>query len=199
METAEYGYGYWGDVLINILLFSIFLFFIPFRKKVARLPSSIYLGFIVALFTEMYGFPLTIYILTWYFGYRNPLTHEAGHLLYPGEGMSSLFHILSEVMVFGGIILIILGWRYIYGARGTLVRAGIYRYVRHPQYLGILILTLGFLIQWITIPTAIMWPTLAFLYYRLAKKEEEEMEKKFGERYREYKRRVPMFIPFLRL
>lgn len=193
---AEYGYGHWGLVILNIILFSLFLLFIPFRRKVAHPQKSIYLAFITALFAEMYGFPLTIYILAAYFGYNNPLTHEAGHLLYPEQGMMSPFHTLSNLMILGGIILIIAGWRKIHNAKGKLVTEGVYRHVRHPQYLGLLLLASGLLIQWITIPTALMWPVLVYLYVRLAKREEKEMEEKFGEAYLEYKREVPMFIPF---
>lgn len=196
--AAGYGYGYWELTIIYVAVYSLFLLFIPFRKRATRLPSSIYLAFIVALFAEMYGFPLTIYILTWYFGYRNPLTHEAGHLLYPEQGMLSPFHLLSVFMVWGGMILIVEGWRKVHGARDRLVTHGVYRFVRHPQYLGILLLTSGLLVQWITIPTTLMWPVLAILYYRLARKEEKELEDAFGQEYREYRRKTPMFIPIPR-
>lgn len=195
---AEYGYGYWGIAIVYVILFSLFLLFLPFRRKTATPQKSIYLAFIVALYAEMYGFPLTIYILTAYFGYQNPLTHNAGHLLFPEQGMLSPFHTLSYIMILGGIILVIVGWIKIHNAKGMLVTGGIYRYIRHPQYLGIILVTSGLLIRWITIPTAVMWPILAYLYYRLAKREEKEMEATFGEAYSEYKRRVPMLIPFIK-
>ncbi len=99
-------------------------------------------------------------------------------------------------MLFGAI-LVIIGWRRIHGAKDQLVTNGIYAYIRHPQYLGFLLITSGMLIQWITIPTALMWPVLTVLYYRLAKEEEKEMEERFGKDYLEYKHKVPMFIPFL--
>jgi protein-S-isoprenylcysteine O-methyltransferase Ste14 len=76
-----------------------------------------------------------------------------------------------------------------------MVTSGLYRLVRHPQYFGIFLITVGFLIQWPTIITAAMWPVLAVMYYRLARREEREMVTKFGERYSEYKQMVPMFIP----
>jgi protein-S-isoprenylcysteine O-methyltransferase Ste14 len=101
-----------------------------------------------------------------------------------------------------GIFLIIFGWRKIYRAKGQLVTTGIYGYVRHPQYLGFLLLTLGMNILWVTISTFLLWPILAVLYYRLAKKEDKELEARFGEEYRNYKRAVPLLIPrikFLRL
>lgn len=198
-KMVEYGYGAWGLAVANVVLFSLFLLFIPFRREgLARSARGIYMVFIVALYAEMYGFPLTIYVLSWLIGYQNPMTHEAGHLLYPAEGMASPFHFLSILMMFTGIVLITSGWKRIHSAPDRLVTDGIYGYIRHPQYLGILVLTAGMLVQWVTIPTAIMWPILVILYFRLAKREEKEMEEKFGEEYAEYRQRVPMFLPLLK-
>ena len=93
------------------------------------------------------------------------------------------------------MLLIISGWKKIYNAEGQLITTGIYGYVRHPQYLGILLLTLDINVQWITIPTLLLWPVLATLYYRLAKEEDKELEERFGEEYRKYERNVPMLMP----
>jgi SAM-dependent methyltransferase len=89
------------------------------------------------------------------------------------------------------------GWSSIHSSNGELVTEGIYRYVRHPQYLGIIVITAGLLIQWPTIITVAMWPVLVVMYYRLAKKEEKEAIGVFGERYEEYKRHTPMFLPLM--
>jgi protein-S-isoprenylcysteine O-methyltransferase Ste14 len=190
----------WGFVVLNVVLFSLFILFIRFRRKVTRLPSSIYLAFIVALFVEMYGFPLTMYVLTWVFGSTFP-----GCLWYPlavltGEDLfTSVFlgFILpaSNIIILLGMLLIVFGWRKIYRAKGKLVTTGIYAHVRHPQYLGFLLLTLGMNILWVAISTLLLWPVLAILYYRLAKKEDKELEERFGEEYRKYERNVPMLIP----
>ncbi len=190
----------WGFVVLNVVLFSLFILFIRFRRKIARLPSSIYLAFIVALFVEMYGFPLTMYILTWLFGSTFP-----GCLWYPlavltGEDLFTSIFLsfilpLSNIIILIGILLIIFGWRKIYRAKGKLVTTGIYGHVRHPQYLGFLLLTLGMNMLWVTLSTLLLWPILAILYYRLAKEEDKELEEKFGEEYRKYERAVPMLIP----
>lgn len=190
----------WGFVVLNVVLFSLFILFIRFRRRVTRLPSSIYLAFIVALFVEMYGFPLTMYILTWLFGSTFP-----GCLWYPlavltGEELfTSVFRgfILpaSNLIILMGMLLIVFGWRKIYGAKGKLVTTGIYGHVRHPQYLGFLLLTLGMNILWVTISTLLLWPVLAILYYRLAKEEDKQLEERFGEQYRKYEFNVPMLIP----
>jgi len=190
----------WGFVVLNVILFSLFILFIRFRKKITRLPSSIYLAFIVALFVEMYGFPLTMYTLTWLFGSTFP-----GCLWYPlavltGEELFTTIFLgvilpASNIIILIGILLIVFGWQKIFRAKGKLVTTGIYAHFRHPQYLGFLLLTLGMNILWITISTLLLWPVLAVLYYRLAKEEDEELEEKFGEEYRKYKRKVPMLIP----
>ncbi|MFH0897865.1 MAG: isoprenylcysteine carboxylmethyltransferase family protein [Candidatus Bathyarchaeota archaeon] len=194
--SSEISYGSWNLVFFNVAFFSAFLIFLPYRRKAPSnlLSRGAIFAFIVALFTEMYGFPLTIYALTWLFGYQNPLTHDSGHLLYPELGMLSPFHFLSLVMIGGGTLLVYLGWSKIYNAK-ALVADGIYAYARHPQYLGILLVMSGFLLQWVTIPTAIMFPILAMTYYRLAKREEKELEGLFGDEYNKYKTAVPMFLP----
>jgi protein-S-isoprenylcysteine O-methyltransferase Ste14 len=145
----DYGYNQWLLVAINIGLFSSFLVMLPYRRKskLAATSKGTLAAFIVALFAEMYGFPLTIFVLSWLVGYQNPLTHESGHLLYPESGMSSPMHFLSILMILGGLILVSKGWSKIYYAKGSLVTNGIYAYVRHPQYLGIFLATTGFLLQ----------------------------------------------------
>lgn len=204
LSVAVYGYGNWGFVLLNSLFFALFILFTKFRRKVVRLPSSVYLAFIVALYFEMYGFPLTMYIFSWLFGYRDVYTLTYLLVGLVGENLFTLiFHLfilpLSSIVMLFGMLLIIFGWRRIHRAKNQLVTTGIYSYIRHPQYLGFLLLTLGMNIQWITIPTLLLWPALVILYYRLAKKEDKKMEEKFGEEYRTYSRSVPMFIPRIRI
>ena len=183
--------GRWDLVLSSVLLFAAFLLFIPFKKNINWRTHGTYAAFIVALFTEMFGFPLTIYFISSYFG---KVLFQNTFLDY----MTSMGMPIGYIITGTGLLFVIAGWRPIYRTKDIVMR-GPYRLLRHPQYLGFLLITGGWLIHWPTIPTMVMWPILVFLYYNLAKREEKEMEKRFGEKYKEYKQRVPMFIPKLRL
>jgi protein-S-isoprenylcysteine O-methyltransferase Ste14 len=166
----------------------------------------VYSAFVVALFTEMYGFPLTIYILTSILGSRypalNPFSHASGHLwvtlLGGGAAMLTAIHIVSNVLMFGGLVMIACGWSRIHRAQGALVTTGLYRWVRHPQYSGLFLITVGLLIQWPTIVTLLTWPIFLFMYGRLARREEADTEAQFGDAYRAYAARVPRFVPRFR-
>lgn len=203
-EGFSYAYGFWSLVVVNVLLFLFFImgFIYPIKKREWR-SMGVTTAFIIALFTEMYGFPLTIYILTAVLGTRypalNPFAHASGHLwvtfLGGGWAMLTVIHIGSNGLMAAGFLMISAGWSKVHKAKGALVTDGIYGYMRHPQYSGLLLITIGLLIQWPTIITAMMWPVLIFAYHRLSRKEEAEMEKEFGEAYRRYKEKVAMFIP----
>ena len=205
-EGISWGYGFWSLVLINAAIF-VFLalsFLTPVKRREWR-SFGLFTAFVVALFTEMYGFPLTIYILTAVLGSRypvlNPFSHASGHLwitlLGGGAWMSVLIHVVSNGLMVGGLFLMGKGWRRIHRARGALVSDGVYAWVRHPQYAGLFLVTIGMLVQWPTIITAVTWPALVLIYYRLARREEREAEAQFGDAYRAYRARVPMFVPRL--
>jgi len=191
LEEISLYTGRWDLVLISVILFAAFLLCIPLKKNVNWKTHGAYVAFIIALFTEMFGFPLTIYFISSYFG---QVLFQNTFLDY----MTSVGMPIGYIITGAGLLFVIAGWRPIYRSDGIVIK-GPYRLLRHPQYLGFLLITGGWLIHWPTIPTMIMWPILVFVYYNLAKREEKEMEKRFGEKYKEYKQRVPMFIPKLRL
>lgn len=192
----------WILIALNIVFLGLFLAFIPFKKKLSRLPSSVYIAFVAALFVEMYGLPLTFFLFATYFGRDN--IFSLSFLLTGVFGEEPFWRFFntyvfpaSKIIMGIGILLIIYGWRAIHKARreGKLVTTGLYSYTRNPQYVGFLLITLGLNVMYLTIITLVLWPILAALYWRLAKMEEKDVEAQFGEEFREYKRRVPAFIP----
>ena len=200
--VTQWHYGSWGSVIVWVLIFGSFIAFIPFHRKVGRRPASVYLAFVVASAFEMFGIPLSLYFVAWAFGVSLPEGFFWGHTLQQYIGYWGMY--LGTVISLVGAGLLILGWRVIheyYWSRDVgerkLVTDGVYAYMRHPQYTGFALITLGLLVHWATIPLVVMWPILVFQYYRLAKREEKEMEEEFATEYVEYRRRVAMFIPRL--
>jgi protein-S-isoprenylcysteine O-methyltransferase Ste14 len=200
-------YGLWSLVILNSVLF-IFFAFSFFKPKTARdwRSFSAFSAFLVALFTEMYGFPLTIYVLSGWLQSRYPnvnwFSHDSGHLLEMMFGWKANphfgpFHIISG----GGFWMVSAAWPVLYRAQhdGELATTGPYGSVRHPQYVGFVLVMFGFLLEWPTILTLAMFPVLVFMYWRLSMTEEKEAVAAFGERYTAYKRVTPAFFPRLRL
>ena len=209
MEHSTPAYGLWSLVIINAGIFIIFAFSF-FKPRTSRdwRTFGTFSAFIVALFVEMYGFPLTIYVLSGWLSRKYPqidlLSHDAGHLFYTlmgwkGDPHGNPMHILSNVLIFGGFILLSASWRRLYDAqvKHQLAMTGPYGIVRHPQYIAFATIMFGFLLQWPTLLTLAMFPVLAIMYLRLAKNEEKEVGKEFGPTWDEYATRVPAFFPRL--
>jgi protein-S-isoprenylcysteine O-methyltransferase Ste14 len=205
METPAYGLR--SLVVINSAVFIIFALSFT-RPRTARDWRSFgaFGAFLVALFTGMYGFPLTIYLLSGWLSSRYPgldlFSHEAGHLWetllgWRGDPHFNPVHLLSNVLIGGGFILLASAWRILYEAQRAhrLATTGPYAYVRHPQYMGFILIMLGFLLQWPTLPTLVMFPILVVMYVRLARREEREALAAFGDAYARYAANTPALFP----
>lgn len=207
MNDSPNDYGIWPLVVINAAVFIIFAFSFA-RPKTARDWRSLgaFSAFVVALFTEMYGFPLTIYLLSGWLGSRypaaDPLAHDSGHLWetllgWGGNPHVNPLHMLSYVFIFGGLILLGSAWRVLHRAQQShqLATTGLYARMRHPQYVAFVLIMVGFLVQWPTIPTLVMFPILVVMYVRLARHEEQEAGREFGPEYEVYAAATPAFVP----
>ena len=205
-ETASQ-YGLWSLVILNSLVFIIFAFSF-FKPRTQRDWRSFgaFSAFLVALFTEMYGFPLTIYFLSGWLQSNYPdvnwLSHDAGHLLEMLFGWKANphlgpFHMLSLVFIGGGFWLLAAAWRVLWAAQRSHVLAltGPYARIRHPQYVAFVLIMFGFLLQWPTLLTLAMFPVLTYMYVRLAHREEREAAAEFGAAYARYAAATPAFLP----
>ncbi|MBY0385976.1 isoprenylcysteine carboxylmethyltransferase family protein [bacterium] len=206
-SESSSAYGLWSLVIINSLIFIFFAFsfFKPQTKRDWRTFST-FSAFIVALFVEMYGFPLTIYLLSGWLTKQFPqidfFSHDSGHLLHTMLGLKGdphfdVLHITSNVLIVLGFWLLSSSWRVLYRAQktNTLAIDGPYQYIRHPQYVAFVLVMLGFLFQWPTLVTLIMFPILLVTYIRLSIREEIDVGNEFGERYRRYAQATPRFFP----
>jgi protein-S-isoprenylcysteine O-methyltransferase Ste14 len=206
-HAQGYGYGLWFLAAINAAFFIFFAwtFYKPLNGRDWR-SLGMFSAFITALFAEMYGFPLTLYLLSGWLSTNFPqvnwLSHDAGHLLEMLFGWRANphlgpFHIASFLLIGGGFWLLGEAWPVLYRAQreGRVAREGIYARIRHPQYAGFALVMTGFLLQWPTLITLAMYPVLLYAYARLARNEERDSIARFGEAYTRYMHDVPAFIP----
>ncbi len=190
--------GRWDLVMLNIVGFLAFLLPLRYRRKADWKSMGIYAAFIVSLFIEMYGIPLSIYLTSSFIS--QPAAAPQAYLvsfsiLGQQLGMTAWMLTGAAITVFG-MLIVAVGWMTIYRGHDTLVTDGIYRYSRHPQYVGIMLIAVGWFIGWPTILTGLMLPVLLYTYYNLAKNEEQEVIEELDEpeAYNEYRDNTPMFI-----
>src|SRR3989338_9199255 len=203
----ENSYGLWPLVVINSLIFIVFAFsFIKPKTSKDWRSLGMFSAFVLALSTEMYGFPLTIYLFSGWLSTKFPgidfLAHNSGHLFedffgWGGDPHFGPFHIASYILIFYGFVLLSKAWKVLYKAQQdhALATTGPYARIRHPQYIGFILIMLGFFLQWPTLLTLIMLPILVWMYTRLAKSEEADAEKEFGDAWITYAKETSRFIP----
>ncbi|MFC1523266.1 methyltransferase family protein [Thermodesulfobacteriota bacterium] len=207
MTESIPAYGLWHLVIVNSAVFIIFAFsFFKPKTKLDWRSMGAFSAFVVAMFTEMYGFPFTIYLLSGWLQRKFPgtdiLAHDSGHLWYTifgfeGNPHMNPIHIISNILLIAGFYIIYKAWSVLHAAqkKRQLATTGPYSIVRHPQYDGFLLIMIGFLFMWPTILTLGMFPILVVVYIRLAQQEERMVRKEFGVAYDEYAEGVPAFLP----
>lgn len=200
-------YGLWTLVFLNSAIFIFFAFsFAKPKTKTDWRSLGAFSAFIVALFTEMYGFPLTIYFLSGWLTENYPgidfFAHENGHLLhtlfgFEGNAHFDPLHIASTVVIIFGFFILSSAWNVLHQAQkdNSLAISGWYARCRHPQYVAFILIMFGFLLQWPTILTLVMFPILVVVYVRLANKEEQMVISEFGDEYLSYMSITPAWIP----
>lgn len=202
METLESHFYNWGGVLFFMILYGSILFFLPFYRKMEKKPKGTYLSFVIAFAIEMHGIPFSMYIISFLVGHNLPEGVLWGHTLFQWIGYWGMY--INIACAITALTLILCGWRAIHKAywskekgTGSLVTTGIYRYIRHPQYTGLMLLSFGMLAEWATLPLLVMFPVMIVMYIHLAKREEADMLLEFGDTYKAYMKKSKMFLPFI--
>lgn len=193
--------GIWIFALIMIVIASWILYrFLAPQSWREWAGAGLVQAFIIALYAEMYGFPLTIYLMVRFFGLDK--TNVSANLWSTLVGFGEIGMMISMLLGYGllfiGIGLFIQGWRELYRARREhrLATDGLYAYVRHPQYTGLLLGLFGEgVVHWPTVFSITVYPIIVIAYVLLALREEKKAIEEFGDEYRDYQQRVPRFFP----
>ena len=202
MNVLNEHFGQWGAVIFFIIIYGGALLFVPFYKKMDKKPAGTYLAFVVAFAVEMHGIPFSMMLIGSILGRYLPEGILWGHTFINYVGYTGLYLNIGFAVV--GLLMIIIGWYQIYhgywkkvDGSARIIDKGIYRYLRHPQYTGLLLIAIGMILGWATLTNLLMLPILCLMYNNLAIKEEEMMKNEFGDAYVSYMKKTKRFIPFI--
>lgn len=202
METLESHFYNWFGVLFFIVLYGVVLLFLPFYRKMDKKPQGTYLAFVIAFAIEMHGIPFSMWLISWIIGRNLPEGVLWGHTMVLSFGHLGMYIGIAFALL--GLLLILNGWYNIYKrywsketGKGSLVTSGVYHFIRHPQYTGLMLMSIGMMLDWATLPMLVLFPIMIIMYVRLAKREEQDMLAEFGDGYRIYIKRTKRFIPFV--
>ena len=180
----------WHIVVLNVVVFLGLLIPLSFRRKANWKEYGLVGAFFVSLFVEMYGLPLTVGLASNYFF---PGSQQAVQLQGTAFNFLGVGFLMTSAMAYGlllmaaGAILIGLGWKQLYRSKSKgVVSTGLYSYSRHPQYLGFMMVVIGWLVGWPTILTILFAPVLVYKYVRVSRTEEKELQAELPG-YRSYK------------
>jgi protein-S-isoprenylcysteine O-methyltransferase Ste14 len=202
--STDLSSGVWFYNFVDKYLgsFGLWLFFVVAslnlilltRSEIGKLnwkSKSIYIAFMISLFTEMFGAALIVYLFSPFIKYPL-LTPIYNVYIFP-----PIVKILSFNLIFLGIVLIIIGWREIYNSEG-IVTKGLYKFIRHPQYLGFILLATGWIFAWPTVIVLILYPFLVGIFLYQAVSEDKLLENKYKSKFVNYKKRTGFILPKLR-
>lgn len=207
-QIFRVGYFNWALVGVYIVLLAVFLFgLLRPRRKSEWKSAGVAQAWVIALYAEMYGVPLTAYLAMHFLGRStaDAESHFNGHLWpvlmgFNGDQLITAqfwFTVVGQAFVLVGALLAIFGWRQIHSAvkANRMATGGLYRWIRHPQYTGFFLFLIGSMINWPTLATIVTLPILCWVYWRLAITEEQDSLVTFGDKYRDYMNRTGRFLP----